>query len=94
METAEGSVRVSSVPYVTIGDTPLKDCSPMRVQREILALVNRIQSLREENANLRAALKREQAALDEATDALVSYVATDRKTDEATVEEYLNANDQ
>lgn len=66
----------------------------MRVQREILALVNRIQSLREENAKLRADLKQEQDALDEATDALVSYVATDRKTDEATVEEYLNANDQ
>lgn len=57
MNKIEGSINISQVPYVTIADKPLQECSHFLIQREILALVSRLDEKRERIRRLESYLK-------------------------------------
>jgi len=52
MEINEGDIKISQVPYVTIGDKELHECEWWRIKREFVSLVKKIGEQRERIAQL------------------------------------------
>lgn len=65
----EGNIHVGHVPYVTIADTPLKDCSYPVIQKELLGLIKTLEEKRERILELEAENKQLRAERDSWADA-------------------------
>ena len=70
MEINEGSIRVGSRPYVTVGDKPLKACKPNEIEKAFLELMKRCAQLRETNEHLTQRLATAWAEHDKAKEEL------------------------
>ena len=52
MNYDEGKIKVYSKPVITIADTPLDKCKLHQIEREILFLLKRVETLRAEVQHL------------------------------------------